>query len=151
MPTTRQRPKGDRKDALEPIPIDATVTISRGDDPDRFQHDVQALSAAGPAGSQWIVTWTLVASSGLSVAFKNSGIMIPAPDTSIPAGIKDLELHPRVSPTQQQLTFTNDVSDVNVIRYDFDLDVVDLDSKKRLTRSLIFDPTITVVKDPIGS
>ena len=51
-------------------------------------------------------------------------------------------------PTRQQLTFTNDVLDVNVIRYDLNLDVKDLQGNK-LTHNVVFDPTIAVIKDPL--
>jgi hypothetical protein len=49
---------------------------------------------------------------------------------------------------QRRLTFTNNVSDVNVIRYDFDL--VDLQNNP-LTKAadIIIDPTIAVVKEPV--
>lgn len=142
MPATMQQTTIHPINSLAPEQLTTTVTISLGAEPDSFQHDVTALTAAGPTGSQWIVTWNLAPSSELSVKFKDPGII----NLSIPDGVKDPNLSG--TPAQQQLTFINDVHDVNVIRYDLDLDVKDL-TGKTLTHNIIFDPTITVVKDPI--
>lgn len=141
MPATMQQPTIHQVDASEPSQLVVTVKVTRGSAPGTFQHDVTALTAAGPTGSQWIVTWTLAASSDLWVKFKNPGVI----RLSIPGGVKDPDISGTT--TQQRLTFTNDVTDVNVIRYDLDLDVEDKGGK--LMQNVVFDPTIAVIKDPL--
>jgi len=149
MPATVQQAPIDQVDALEPNVIEATVRISRTDVPNEYHHHVNALTAAGPAGSKWIVQWTLEASDCLSVQFKNDGIKLPA-QSSMPDGIHEIKFLPPFSDKQRRLAFTNKVSDVNVIRYDFDLDVLDLKTKSHLKHNMIFDPTIAVVREPLG-
>lgn len=129
--------------------IHATVTISPGDESGKYHHHVSPMSAAGPTGSLWTVIWTLEPSAGLSATFKDPGIVIPKPDTWVPPGVKDAKsMGIETQPTQWQFTFTNEVTDVNVIRYDIVLDVKD--SKGPLTpHRLTIDPTIAVVREPI--
>ena len=144
MPATMQQPTIHQVDASGPNQLNVTVKVTRGPN-GTFQHDVTAITAAGPAGSQWSVIWTFATSSDpdLSVAFNDPGIT----NQSFPDGVKDY--HISGTPTRQQLTFTNDVLDVNVIRYDLDLDVKELKTGNPLTQNVVFDPTIAVVKDPI--
>ena len=122
--------------------IQATVIISHGKKPGTFHHRVSPLSAVGPAGSDWTVIWTLEASEGISANFVNNGIIIPP----LPGGIRNPRSK-KISETQAQLTFINNVTDVNVIRYDFDLHVES--EAGELQKYLIIDPTIAVVKEPI--
>lgn len=125
--------------------IHATVTISPGDESGKYHHHVSPMSAAGPTGSLWTVIWTLEPSAGLSAIFKDPGIV----SKSVPAGVKNANsMGIETQPTQWQFTFTNEVTDVNVIRYDIVLDVKD--SKGPLTpHRLTIDPTIAVVREPI--
>ena len=148
MPATMPQTTIDQIDALEPTVIHATVNVSLGDAPGTYHHEVAALSVAGAAGSQWKVIWTVTSSSGLSVIFNDPGIIVPKPDTFLPGGVRDIEVL-GLSPTEQQLVFTNDVMDVNVIRYDFDFEVTDDKHNKLARANVIFDPTIAVVKEPI--
>lgn len=130
--------------------IHATVTISPGDEPGKYHHHVSPLSAVGRAGESWTVIWTLEPSAGLSATFGDQGIVIPKPGTWVPPGVKHAQsMGIETQPTQWQFTFTNEVTDVNVIRYDIDLYVFK-DSKGPLApHDLIIDPTIAVVKDPV--
>lgn len=121
--------------------IQATVIISPGKEPGTFHHRVSPLSAVGPAGSDWTVIWTLEVSEGISANFVNNGIIIPP---SLPGGIRN-PVPKKISETQAQLTFTNNVTDVNVIRYDFDLHF----ASEKIQKHLIIDPTISVVKEPL--
>jgi len=145
MPATMQQPTIHQVDASEPSQLVVAVKVTRGLAPGTFKHNVTAITAAGPTGSQWIVIWTLATNSDpdLSVTFKDPGIIV----LSIPEGIKDHVISG--ASTQQQLTFTNDVHDVNVIRYDLDLDVKELKTRNPLTQNVVFDPTIAVIKDPL--
>jgi hypothetical protein len=121
--------------------IQATVIISQ--ERGKFRHRVSPLSAVGPAGSYWTVIWTLEASEGISANFVKNGIIIsPSP----PGGIHKPQ-PTKISETQAQLTFTNNVTDVNVIRYKFDVHAESESGK--LQEHLIIDPTIAVVKDPV--
>lgn len=124
--------------------IQATVIISPGKERGKFHHRVSPLSAVGPAGSYWTVIWTLEASEGISANFVNNGIII----SSQPGGIHKPQ-PTKISETQAQLTFTNNVTDVNVIRYDIHLDVQDSEGNPLAPHSLTIDPTIAVVKEPI--
>lgn len=129
--------------------IQATVTISRGEQPGTFRHRVDPLSAVGPAGSNWTLTWILEPSEGISANFVGQGIIVPKPDTRLPDGV-DRVLSSVISPTQGQLTFTHNVSDVNVLRYDLDLDIRDTDNHPlERAKDIVIDPTISVVKEPI--
>jgi hypothetical protein len=147
MPATMPQTTIDQTDALEPTVIEATVNVSLGADPGTYHHEVAALAAAGSPGSQWKVIWTVTASPGLSVFFNTPGIIIPKPGTSLPGGVQVTGISG--SPTQQQLEFTNNVLDVNVIRYDLDFEVSDTEHNKLTRANLIFDPTIAVVKEPM--
>jgi hypothetical protein len=147
MPATMPQTTIDQTDALEPTVINATVNVSLGDAPGTYHHEVAALSAAGSTGSQWKVIWTVTASPGLSVFFNTPGIIVPKPGRLRPAGVHDIGISG--SSTQQQLEFTNNVMDVNVIRYDFDFEVTDTGRNKLTRARLIFDPTIAVVKEPM--
>jgi hypothetical protein len=136
--------------------INATVTISPGDELGKYHHHVPAMSAAGLTGSLWTVIWTLEPSAGLSATFKDPGIVIPKPGTSVPEGVKNRNsmgiFHsgsPETPPAQWQFTFTNEVTDVNVIRYDIDLDVQDSGGNPLAPHGLVIDPTIAVVREPI--
>ena len=120
------------------------VAISSGE-PGTYSHNILDVTAKGPKGSTWIVTWILEPSDGLSVTFRDKPIDLKL----IPKGVHSHHVA-TISSTECQLTFTNNVSDVNAIRYDLLLDVHDamthpLVRSKRLT----IDPTISVVKDPI--
>jgi hypothetical protein len=128
--------------------INATVIVTRGDAPGTFRHHVPAISAAGPNGSNVTVIWTLSPGDGLSVDFVNEGIIIPKPGLAMPDGIDDVSIPLALSATKRQVTFTNNVSDVNVIRYDFDLEVNDA-GHPLVRADLVFDPTIAVVKEPV--
>ena len=157
MPTTMEPTKIDQLPTVtsdqNPSVINATVTISLGDAPGTYRCDVPPLSAAGRNGLPWTVIWTLVTTSPhLSATFKDSGIIIPV----IPGGIGNpqsmgISPLPGSNPTMWQLNFTNNVLDVNVIRYKLDLDVKDTTMGESLKRStsIIVDPTIAVVKEPI--
>jgi hypothetical protein len=133
--------------------IQATVILSRGKDPDSFHHDVYPLSAVGRTGSNWTVIWTLAPSAGVSAYFIGKGIV----PKSVPKGVDDhhSEIYPpgssQAQPTQWQLSFTGNVTDVNVIRYDLELHVQDTERNVKLKRSkdIVIDPTIAVVKDPV--
>jgi len=149
MLATMTKTTTDQIDALDPTMINVTVKISPGGAPGMYHHDVAALSTAGANGSKWIVSWTLETTSpDLSATFNNPGIIVPKKGTKMPKGVKDLGVI-LSSSTQQQLAFTNYVEDVNVIRYDLDLEVKDSSGKELARANLCFDPTISVVKEPI--
>jgi len=155
MPATMEQTRIDQLPTVtfdqEESTINATVIISPGDEPGTYRHHVSALSAAGPTGSLWNVIWTLAPTTGLSATFKNDGLIIPKPGTPLPAGVYNININRLdLSASQRQLTFTNNVTDVNVVRYDLDLDVRDSEGKT-LARfaNIIFDPTIAVVKEPM--
>jgi hypothetical protein len=133
--------------------LDVTVIISHGEKPGTYHHHVPPLSVAGPGGSIWTVIWTLAPVKGVSATFRDGGVCT----TSVPAGVDNpnskgiviLGMPPEAPPNKWQFSFTNNVTDVNVIRYDLLLDV--RDSKGPLSRhSLIIDPTISVVREPLG-
>jgi hypothetical protein len=115
-------------------------------EPGTFSHAVKDLVAKGPKGATWIMTWTLNPSD-LTVTFLEPPIIFTSP---LPKGVNDDHLE-RLSPTQARLTFTSNVFDVNAIRYDLKLDVLDGEGN-RLVRSkrITIDPTIAIVEDPIG-
>ena len=135
--------------------INATIAIFPGDKPGKYHHRVSALSAAGPNGSLWTVIWTLEPSPGLSATFrKDNGIHIPKPGTPMPEGVKQhnsvgIFQSPEAPPVQWQFTFTNGVTDVNVIRYDIHLEVRDSAGNPLAPHSLTIDPTIAVVREPL--
>ncbi|HEV7505633.1 MAG TPA: hypothetical protein VGS07_12025 [Thermoanaerobaculia bacterium] len=150
MPTTMEQTKIDQLPAVtfdqENSVINATVIVSPGVLPSTYRHHVSAISAAGLPGSSWTVNWTLETTCGLVATFKEGGgILIPMPT---PGGVDNLVINHDFPPNQRQLTFTNNVLDVNVIRYDFDL--IDGEGTK-LTKAadIIIDPSIAVVRDPI--
>lgn len=126
--------------------IHATVTISR-DESGKYHHRVSPMSAAGPTGSSWTVIWTLEPSAGLKATFRDPGIV----KMSVPEGVKNRNLMKIVDsvPPQWQFTFTNEVTDVNVIRYNIDLNVETLEGNSLTPHRLIIDPTIAVVREPI--
>lgn len=129
----------------EELVINATVIISPGGQPGTYRHHVAALSAAGPTGSVWTVIWTLETVGPIEVKFpEGGGIDI----TSLPGAVHLQTTTPDLQPNQRHITFTNNVSDVNVIRYD--LVLTDLQGNP-LTKAadIIIDPTITVVKEPV--
>jgi hypothetical protein len=130
--------------------IQAKVTVCRDLKDGTYFHTVPALAAAGRYGSSWRVVWTLAtADQTLRLCFRNNGIIVPKPGTKMPIGVTDL-CPCVVSPQESHLTFINNVSDVNVIRYDLDFDVTDQVSGNLLARRNIkFDPTIAVVQEPI--
>lgn len=125
--------------------LDIPVSIFP-DEPGTFSYAVTDLVAKGPKGATWIMTWTLTPSD-LTVTFLDPPIIFTSP---LPKGVDDYHLE-RLPPTQARLTFTNNVFDVNAIRYDLNLCVHDVD-KAALARStrIIIDPTIAIVEDPIG-
>ena len=163
MLATIDRPTETKTSSLPGVTFDeenrvlhATVTISPGDELGKYHHHVSPMSAAGPTGSSWTVIWTLEPSAGLSATFKDQGIVIPKPGTSVPHGVKNpnsMGIFPPglqgTLPTQWQFTFTNEVTDVNVIRYDIDLDVKDSEGNPLAPHSLTIDPTIAIVREPI--
>jgi hypothetical protein len=132
--------------------INATVIISQREN-GTYHHQVPPLSVAGPAGSNWTVIWTLAPVDGLSATFRDGGVRT----TSVPAGVDNPNSTGIFSPgapsgaqpIKWQFTFINNVTDVNVIRYDLLLDVKDSEGHS-LSRSLIIDPTISVVREPLG-
>jgi hypothetical protein len=134
--------------------IDATVIISHGEKLGTYHHHVPPLSVAGPAGSNWTVIWTLAPVKGVSATFRDGGICT----TSVPAGVHNpnskgiviLGMPPEAPPNKWQFSFTNNVTDVNVIRYDLLLDVKDSESNPLARHPLIIDPTISVVREPLG-
>jgi hypothetical protein len=148
MPVTMEQAAIDPAEALESTAINATVTITPGAEPGKFRHHVLPLSVAGPTGSPCTVTWTLESAPGLKATFNADGVTIKSkPDGVDAPRLTPLPL-PDSKPIQFQLTFINNVSDVNVIRYELDLDVQDLEGNI-LTHDVTFDPTIAVVRDPL--
>ena len=149
MPATMEQTKIDQLPTVtfdeEGLVINATVIISPGDLPGTFRHHVAALSAAGPTGSLWTVIWTLETVGAIEVEFQEGGgIEI----TSLPDLVQLEPTTLDLQPNQRHLTFTNNVLDVNVIRYDFVL--TDLRGNPlRKAADIIIDPTIAVVKEPI--
>jgi hypothetical protein len=136
--------------------INATIAIFPGDEPGKYHHEVSALSAAGPKDSKWKVIWTLEPSTGLKATFKDVGIKIPKPGTTLPEGVLNhnstgifLSGPLETPPAKWQFTFTNGVTDVNVIRYDIHLDVQDSGGNPLAPHSLTIDPTIAIVREPI--
>ena len=126
--------------------LDIAVSIFL-DDPFLFYYVIIDPVAKGPKGTTWIITWTLNQSDAPTVTFLDPPISFkPLP----PPGVKNYSVE-RLSPTQARLTFTSNVFDVNVIRYDLELELLD-DEANRLVRSrrFIIDPTIAIVEDPIG-
>lgn len=127
--------------------LDATVIISHGEELGTYHHHVPPLSVAGPAGSNWTVIWTLAPVAGLSATFRDGGVCT----TSVPAGVNILKPTGIFIPEAPvQLSFTSNVTDVNVIRYDLLLDVKDSEGNPLSRHSLIIDPTISVVREPLG-
>ena len=126
--------------------LEIPVTITLGES-GTFSHVVPTPTATGPKGSHWRVTWTLNPPDGYTAFFLEPPIIFTSP---LPKGVDDYHLE-RLSPILARLTFTSNVFDVNVIRYDLNLEVHDINAQ-RLYRSkrIIIDPTIAIVEDPIG-
>lgn len=130
----------------------ATVVLSLSkEDTGQYDHMIPPICVPGPAGSTWAVQWSLATSDGLSATFKESGIRVPAaegkpvPRDILYAGSTILE--PGVCLAQ----LTNNVSAIDYFNYSLILSV-SLDDKI-LTPSTFFstvDPTIAVVKEPMG-
>lgn len=114
-------------------------------EPGSFYYAVTDPVLKGPKGTTWSVTWTLNPSDAPTVTFQDPPVCFKVP---LPGGVDGDHLE-RLSPTQARLTFTSNVFDVNVIRYDLRLED---DGANRLVRSrrFIIDPTIAIVEDPIG-
>jgi hypothetical protein len=161
MPTMLEQPATQQVDTPTPTPpptpsvtydsgtstINATVIVSLGDEQGTFHHHVPAISVPGPTGGTWTVIWTLEPSGPeLSVTFGAGGILIPRLGTSLPDGVGIVLF----GSAPGQCQFINNVTDVNVLHYDLDLNVNDSEghSLKRST-NIIFDPTISVVKEPM--
>lgn len=133
--------------------LDVTVIISHGEKPGTYHHHVPPLSVAGPGGSNWTVIWTLAPVKGVSATFRDGGVCT----TSVPAGVNNHNSKgivilgtPEAPPIKWQFSFTNNVTDVNVIRYDLLLDVKDSEGNPLARHPLIIDPTISVVREPLG-
>lgn len=126
--------------------LEIPVTISL-DEPHTFHQAVTDCIAHGPKGATWSVTWTLKSSDDPKVTFLDPPIIFTSP---LPNGVDNYHLE-KLSPIQARLTFTSNVFDVNVIRYDLNLKVYDSEAN-RLVRSkrITIDPTIAIVEDPIG-
>lgn len=124
--------------------LDIHVSIDP-DEPNTHSLDVHDFVAKGPKGATWSVTWKL--KSDLTVTFQDPPIIFRSP---LPNGVDDHHLE-KLSPTQARLTFTSNVFDVNAIRYDLNLEVLDGEANQLVrSKHLIVDPTIAIVEDPIG-
>jgi hypothetical protein len=148
-PTTIQRSL-----TLQPIEIsdsDGEITLTVSISPDGsggYHHDVYAISVAGPAGSQFTVTWILSPSQDLTAKFRDPGLLFRPQNGPLPAGVDHMSPN-RVSDTEYRLVFVNNVADVNVIRYDLDFEVTDSFDNLFTRTNVVFDPSIAVVQDPI--
>jgi hypothetical protein len=154
MPATMEQTKIDQLNAVtfdqDNSVINVTVTLTPGAVPGTFSHQVPSISVAGAANSFFTVNWTLDTTGLPGVTFKQGGgLLLPKPGTQTPGGVDNILINHDLPPDQRRLTFTNNVSDVNVIRYDFEL----VDSAgHQLTKAaeiIIIDPTIAVVKEPV--
>lgn len=124
--------------------LDIKVSIDP-DEPNAFSLDVHDFVAKGPKGATWSVNWKLT--SDLTVTFQDPPIIFRSP---LPNGVDDYHLE-KLSPTHARLTFTSNVFDVNAIRYDLKLEVLDGEANQLVrSKGLIVDPTIAIVEDPIG-
>ena len=139
----------DPRDVDAPRELYVTVNVSPGATPGTYHHDVASLSAAGQTGSSWTVIWTLETNDqNLSLNFNGDGIIVPKPGRKMPEAVDDIQAS-KLSSTRSKLTFTNNVVDVNVIRYDLDFTVTDSGGAGLTRANFIFDPTIAVVQEPI--
>lgn len=133
----------------EPVNINTPVTVSPSPcEPGTFSHDLPfTIPVSAPENSNWTLTWTLLSSGGLSPTFNDPGIVIK----EMPEGIHPHQVT-KISPTEYKLTFTSHVTDVNTIVYNLDLHVqnTEQDVELKLSKDIVIDPTIAVVKEPLG-
>jgi hypothetical protein len=110
-----------------------------------YSYDLYSVCAAGLPGAQFTVNWILSPSLGLAATFNDPGVKFK----SIPSGIAS-PVVTRLSDTEYQFTFVSNVTDVNVIRYDLDFAVTsDSGIPLERTTTIICDPSIAVVQDPV--
>lgn len=125
-------------------PVEASVTFVK--DEAEIHVPVHPLSPDGvfappviiPKGT-WTVVWTI---QGLDHFFQS--VDIPNPINSLPDGIEiDNPIPIDSHPTVWRTTFHNDVTDVNLVDATINLSTTEGSLLKG-------DPTIAVVKDPVG-
>jgi hypothetical protein len=149
---------------LESFTINATVVVfNDANEQLRIKPPVIAVPGTGSATpSVWTVVWTVVPDPGslASVSFKDSGIVIPSASSSFPDNVSLLsEVGPGNNPsTQRQVQISNGCTFANAFGYDVSVfsgsptrDVTSFFSTAdQAPESRTIDPTIAVVKEPMG-
>jgi hypothetical protein len=132
----------------ENFQINATVIVTPSPEPGgapTFIDPLIAIPSSTP-GRDWIVTWTLSAEGEFEFDAMD-GIKIDH-EVSLPDEV--LILHePALVDGHFQATFRNHVEEVNSLRYFINIFERSVGARK-LVAQFRHDPTIAVVKDPVG-